>query len=89
MLGNIFGALSLPLVLGVLIFLVQVMEGALGPGTGAEKKQKVIEAIVKLFELMKWNMPPLIKDNLGALIDWVCWIFNTLLGFFVHASAPK
>jgi hypothetical protein len=89
MIGNIFGALSLPVVLAVLFFLVQVMEASFGSGTGAEKKAKTIEAIVKLFEMMKWNLPPFIKDNLGIFIDWACWIFNSLIGFFSHGSTTK
>jgi hypothetical protein len=91
MFGNILGALSLPLVFAILFFLIQVLEAALGAGTGPEKKAKVIEAIMKLFEMAKWNMPPVVKDNLSVFIDWLVWLCNFVIGFFAKAPAspPK
>jgi len=89
MLGNIFAALSLPVVFAVLFFLIQVMEAAFGAGTGVEKKAKTIEAILKLFEMMKWNMPAVIKDNLGMFIDWLCWLANNIISFFTKSSTAK
>lgn len=87
MIGNIIGALSLPLVFAILYFLIQVLEGALGAGTGEQKKAKVIEAILKLFEMMKWDMPSIVKDNLGTFIDWIVWLFNYVLGFFQKSTS--
>ncbi len=89
MLGNLMGVFTLPLILALVFFLVQIMEAIYGNGTGEEKKKKSIEAILKLFEMMKWNMPPTIKDNLGLFIDWMVWLFNSLIGFFSHGSTPQ
>ncbi|MGV8123075.1 MAG: hypothetical protein AB2L14_25210 [Candidatus Xenobiia bacterium LiM19] len=82
----------MPMILAILFFLVQLMEASFGAGTGEIKKDKVIAAIKELFNRMSWNMP-FDDKTIGMLIDWLVWIFNTVVGFFQKpastASATK
>jgi hypothetical protein len=77
-----FSITNTMVILAIMMTVIQLVEQVLGPGTGAEKKAAVVDAIKKLITQLNVQLPAFIIDNLGVVVDLFVGLYN-LFGPFV------
>jgi hypothetical protein len=71
-----FSVSNIMVIMAVLMTVIQLGEQVLGPGTGPEKKAAVIEAVKKLIDQLKIQLPAFVTDNLGVFVDMFVALYN-------------
>ena len=67
---------TIMLILSSLATVIQLVEVELGAGTGAEKKQAVIDAITKLCASLNVTLPAILTANWGIIVDMIVALYN-------------